>query len=446
MVGIVLVSHSRALAEGAAELARQMGGAEVAIEPAGGLADGAIGTDAVRVAEAIARAWSADGVLVLMDLGSAVLSAEMALDFIDAERRGSVLLTPAPIVEGAVAAAVAARAGSPLADVAAEAAGGLAGKLAHLGGGATAGVGGATEAPRVAAGDARGEVRARFVVDIPHGLHARPAALLVRAARGADVRIRNVSTASEPVSAKSLNDIMVLGVLEGHELEVVATGPQARPTVDAIVALAARGFDDRAAVPQPSADTRADGAPVPAGALVGLAASPGIVVAPVRRFHVPDLAIPATSATDAAEETRALDAAIAATRVDLDAQRTIAAAASGAAAAAIFDAHVLLLEDEAILAPVRAAIGGGASAARAWHDAIDAAAREWEGLGDPYLRARTGDLRSVGMQTLAHLLGVPLPVPELDAPGILVADDLAPADAAGLDPATVLGVATAARR
>ena len=443
MVGIVLVSHSRALAEGAAELARQMGGADVAIEPAGGLEDGAIGTDAIRVAEAIARAWSDDGVLVLMDLGSAVLSAEMALDFVGAERRGRVLLAPAPLVEGAVAAAVAARAGSPLAEVAAEASGGLAGKLAHLGHVTPATDGGPASTASRAATDGGAEVRARFVVDIPHGLHARPAALLVRSARGADVRIRNVSTGSDPVSAKSLNDIMVLGVLEGHELEVIATGPQARATVDAIVALAARGFDDRGAAPRRGDDARSDGA-VPPGALVGLAASPGVVVAPVRRFHVPELAIPATSAPDAAEELRGLEAAIAATRVDLEAQRTAAAAASGAAAAAIFDAHALLLEDEAILAPVRAAIGAGASAARAWHDAIDDAARGWEGLGDPYLRARVGDLRSVGMQTLAHLLGVPLPVPELDAPGILVADDLAPADAAGLDPTTVLGVATAA--
>jgi phosphocarrier protein FPr len=77
MVGIVLVSHSHSLAEGAAELARQMGGPEVPIETAGGLDDPerSIGTDAVLVVQAIERAWSQDGVLVLMDLGSAVLSA-----------------------------------------------------------------------------------------------------------------------------------------------------------------------------------------------------------------------------------------------------------------------------------------------------------------------------------------------------------------------------------
>ena len=82
MVGLVLVSHSAKLAEGVAELAREMGGEEVRIEPAGGIEDGALGTDAMRVLAAVERAWSDDGVVVLMDLGSAVLSAETALDFL----------------------------------------------------------------------------------------------------------------------------------------------------------------------------------------------------------------------------------------------------------------------------------------------------------------------------------------------------------------------------
>ncbi len=101
MVGIVLVSHSHSVAEGAAELARQMGGQDVRIETAGGLDDPerSMGTDAVLVMQAIERAWSDDGVLVVMDLGSAVLSAEMALDLVPVERRDKVLLTDAPLVE-----------------------------------------------------------------------------------------------------------------------------------------------------------------------------------------------------------------------------------------------------------------------------------------------------------------------------------------------------------
>ena len=122
-VGLVLVSHSAQLAEGAAELARAMAGEEVRIVAAGGLEppETALGTDAVRVAAAIEAAWSERGVLVLMDLGSAVLSAEMALELLPEERRGRVLLSAAPLVEGAVSAAVTSRLGEPLERVALEA-------------------------------------------------------------------------------------------------------------------------------------------------------------------------------------------------------------------------------------------------------------------------------------------------------------------------------------
>src|SRR5436305_1137657 len=107
MVGIVIVSHSETLAAGVRELAAEMAGPDVKLELAGGLAEaGALGTDAVRVMEAIGRADSGDGVLVLMDLGSAVLSAETALDFLTPEQRESVLLCEAPLSpRGRVAAA-----------------------------------------------------------------------------------------------------------------------------------------------------------------------------------------------------------------------------------------------------------------------------------------------------------------------------------------------------
>ena len=95
MVGLVIVSHSAALADGVVELAGEMGGGKVAIEAAGGMEDGEVGTDAERVREAIERARSPDGVLVLMDLGSALMSAEMATEMADPDG-GPVLLSEAP--------------------------------------------------------------------------------------------------------------------------------------------------------------------------------------------------------------------------------------------------------------------------------------------------------------------------------------------------------------
>ncbi|MCV2489338.1 dihydroxyacetone kinase phosphoryl donor subunit DhaM [Geodermatophilus sp. YIM 151500] len=135
-VGLVVVSHSRPLADAAVHLARGMlPGRELAVEVAAGDVDGGLGTDATAIADAITAADSGDGVVVLMDLGSAVLSAETALELLDDAVRERVVLSPAPLVEGLVGAAVTAAAGAGRDRVAAEALRGLAPKQAHLTGG-----------------------------------------------------------------------------------------------------------------------------------------------------------------------------------------------------------------------------------------------------------------------------------------------------------------------
>ena len=110
MVGLVLVSHSPKIAEGTADLVRQMAG-EVEVAPVGGDSEGGFGTDPERI-EAAIKAMGADEVLLFMDLGSAVLSAETVLEMLPEEERARVTLADAPFVEGAFAAGVSASAGS----------------------------------------------------------------------------------------------------------------------------------------------------------------------------------------------------------------------------------------------------------------------------------------------------------------------------------------------
>jgi PTS hybrid protein len=114
LVGIVLVSHSDDLARGLAEVAAQVAGPDVRIEAAGGDADGGLGTSSDRVEAAIRRADRGSGVVVLADLGSAVLTVRHVLEH---QPAGGVRLAAAPIVEGAVAAAVTAATGQPLESV-----------------------------------------------------------------------------------------------------------------------------------------------------------------------------------------------------------------------------------------------------------------------------------------------------------------------------------------
>jgi len=117
LVGIVVVSHSATIAEGVVALARQMAGPDVKLVAAGGAADGSLGTDAVRIAEAIGEAHAGAGVVILVDLGSSVLASKLALDMVGPEIAGRTRISGGPIVEGAVVAAVQASAGDGLAAV-----------------------------------------------------------------------------------------------------------------------------------------------------------------------------------------------------------------------------------------------------------------------------------------------------------------------------------------
>jgi phosphoenolpyruvate---glycerone phosphotransferase subunit DhaM len=117
LVGLVIASHSAKIAEGVVDLAGQMAGSEVRLIAAGGAIDGSLGTDATRIAEAIAQADSGAGVVVLADLGSAVLSAKMALDMVPPETAARTKLSGGPLVEGAVVAAVQASIGDSLSAV-----------------------------------------------------------------------------------------------------------------------------------------------------------------------------------------------------------------------------------------------------------------------------------------------------------------------------------------
>jgi phosphoenolpyruvate---glycerone phosphotransferase subunit DhaM len=113
-VGIVIVSHSAKVAEGAADMVRQMVGDSVRLAWTGGNADGGLGTDVARIMAAIDAAWSPAGVAILVDLGGAETNSEMAVDLLDETRRRKVVVCDAPIVEGAVIAATESAGGSPL--------------------------------------------------------------------------------------------------------------------------------------------------------------------------------------------------------------------------------------------------------------------------------------------------------------------------------------------
>lgn len=120
-VGIVIVSHSPKVAEGTADMVRQMVGEEVPLAWCGGNAEGGLGTSVEAIIGAIERAWSDGGVAILVDLGGAETNSEMAVEMIGEPRARKIVICNAPIVEGAVMAAAEASGGASLREVVATA-------------------------------------------------------------------------------------------------------------------------------------------------------------------------------------------------------------------------------------------------------------------------------------------------------------------------------------
>ncbi len=444
MVGIVVVSHSEELAQGVVAVAREMGSPELAIEAAGGTSEpDVLGTDAERVREAIERAMSADGVLVLMDLGSALMSAEFAIELLE-DPPGRVLLSEAPLVEGAVAAAASASGGAPLEEVAAEARGALAMKSSQLG------VAGdepseQPQSPAAPAADAEASIPVRNAI----GLHARPAARFVETVRGFDAEVYVAKAPDgQPVRATSLTNVVALGARLGDGLLISASGPQAREAIAALQALADEGFGDGIApaasqpppprVARPRTPTMTTLPAAPDGVLTGVPASAGVAIGPAHHLHG-GFDPPPDRAADQREAERLREAIDTAKRA-IEHDRDTVAARAGNAEAAIFDAHLVLLDDEALLEPAQRAIDAGATAERAFYDAASEVAERYRALDQPLLQERAADVLDVGRRVVGALTG------EADhgpSEGIVIAGELTPADAAALDPARVTGIVTA---
>ncbi|MEP7764960.1 dihydroxyacetone kinase phosphoryl donor subunit DhaM [Sanguibacter sp. 25GB23B1] len=227
-VALVLVSHSHALATGAVELAEQMA-PDVDLVAVGGLPDGGVGTNFERVADAVRDELAAGrDVVLLADLGSAMLTVDSVLELLEDEGAERALLADAPFVEGAVAAAVTAQGGGDLAAVL-----------------ASAERAGTTFAPRAvetrapstdaSAGTATRTVTVRNAL----GLHARPAAVLARIVSELDATLL-----VDGVDGASVLELMKLGATGGRVLSLQATGADAQRAVDAVAEVVESGFGE----------------------------------------------------------------------------------------------------------------------------------------------------------------------------------------------------------
>ncbi|KQW05729.1 hypothetical protein ASC66_12255 [Leifsonia sp. Root4] len=228
-VGLVFVSHSDKIADGLRELAAQMA-QNAPMAAAGGTDDGRIGTSFDKVTAAIAAVDQGVGVVVLCDLGSAILTAETALDFLDDSVREKVRIVDAPLIEGGVAAAVASEVGGTLHTVM---------EAAESAGGTTAFSAGSLE-PAEPAEPAPTSGYSRTVTLInKDGLHARPAADFVKLANTFPARVTVNGT-----DARSLLGIMAMGLVKGTTVVLASEDPVGSDAVDALATLVESGFGE----------------------------------------------------------------------------------------------------------------------------------------------------------------------------------------------------------
>lgn len=426
MVNLVIVSHSALLAQGVAELAQQMtqGGCQLAVAAGVDDVDHPIGTDAIKVMEAIESVYSPAGVLVLMDLGSALLSAETALELLDPEMARNVQLCAAPLVEGTLAAVVAASSGASLAEVRAEAMGALVAKAAQLGEGIAPDANSAVVAK--AAPDAQS---VSWVVRNPNGLHVRPAAKLVEvlAPFTADLLLEKNGQCVNP---RSLNQLAILQVRKGDTIRLLASGEQAGEALDAFMQLAHQHFGESVSTISDSGFT---GVMVPRGA----------ITAPVLQWlpAIPVFLPQTINAGSVANEQLRLHQALAHTVADLQQLAQQAEQQISAQAAAIFNAHAMLIDDEELYASMDKRIEQQLVCAEsALQDELMSMVAAYQALTDDYLRVRELDIRDILNRVLGHLTGLP-PVPfSVDREILLLAEELFPSQMIGLNHQHVKGI------
>ncbi len=434
MVGIVIVSHSRLLVEGVCELATQMTQGKVNIAVSGGIDDpeNPIGTDPAQISFAIEEVFDPSGVLILMDLGSALLSTEMALELLPKDVVAKVELCSAPIVEGAIAASVAAVSGLSLKNVKKEAMKSLLGKQTHLDDITP-------QQQKKLSVNANMLISELWQVQNPNGLHTRPSSDLVAemAKFESTVQLNKDGTL---INAKSISAIASLNVQLDDKIKVHAEGVDAQQAIDAFMVLANTHFNEDIAQQKIKSNiiNKVTGIKDVAGAFVGVAVCEGVVTGPVVHVANKRSATPARNFTDIDNETKLISSAI--TDVCREIQTEIDLMSNSKLHEEIFNAHLIMLKDPELAASVNSKITNGVIAEQAWLDSITDLENLYSSFEGTYLQERESDVRDIGDQVMNKLCGLDAISFNVSEPSILIATDLSPSDVKKLDSKKIIAI------
>ena len=483
-----------------------MSGDDIRIKIAAGAGDNeeSFGTSAPDICGAIEDADDGDGVVVLLDMGSAVMNAEMALDFLDGDVAERTRLLSAPFVEGAVSASVAASGHASIDQVVENARTALHEKQEALPDHAqpkpadvSTNIASDEESPEPDATDAPEmtpvwDATADVEVVNHHGLHARPAAQFVRMALShtrsqpeATVQISDLTNENGPVDATSQSTVTTLGAVRGHTLRIQATGPGAEAIVSDLADLVSSGFGETnnksnkektggasALTPNDSStatggspssddaesDATQDASPeanaadsstyphdVQANGHHGISVQPGTALAEVH-VHRPTLpSVPEETTEDPSASWDKLSTILDAVSEKMEQERSRLQSQGHTDAADILGAQQLLLNDPALRNRAHANITEKHyDAPRAWMDAVDDVIQAYSSAEDTYLSQRADDVRDVAVRVLHVLVDVtPSAIEGPEADHVLITRRIRPSDVPTLDVTRVRAVVCA---
>jgi phosphoenolpyruvate-protein phosphotransferase/dihydroxyacetone kinase phosphotransfer subunit len=457
LVGIVIIAHSHELASGVRNMALQMcRDQKIVIAVAGGLEDNTLGTSFEKIEQAIGDAYCDEGVLILMDLGSAVMTAQMALETLPPEKQSRIRLSNAPLVEGAIAAVAAAASGKVIDEVQNAAERVL------------------TDIPKIETSYhtrqgvsedlstehiSTGPVHSTDIRIInSSGLHARPAMQLVKVASTfrSHITLQNLTRQRASVDAKMPMQVAFGAAAKfGDILRITAVGNDAEQALKRLSELVAKGFGELPsaaesrtlpAVPLSAESDKSEGPPPKriqgVGVSQGFAVAPAFVYAPS-----PPVPHPLSSNREIVPEVEIdrLETALEATRAQLKTLQAKIGKRLDERTGWIFEFHCMMLEDTLFIASMEQAIRtNGLRAEDSVRHTFAAWKKKAEKLNDT-MQARAADLQDVENRLLHTLSGREEATwSGMTAPAIVVATDLTPSDLARMDKRQVKGIATAA--
>lgn len=413
MIGLIIISHSKMLADGLLQLAEQMQDKESCqIIAAAGIDDAEhpIGTDAIKVMEAIETLSEASHIILLMDLGSALLSAETALDLIDPDLAKKVYLCSAPLVEGTIAITAAASGHASIDTILKEARQALRSKQQQLNDEITE-----TNLQKSEQSQLSDKaIRSEWIVKNPSGLHVRPAAKLATLLSSFNAKVE-LCKDNKYADAKSMNQIALLQVRCGNKITLIAEGPDSEMAITAFEQLAKQNFGDEI---HTIGQTVLNGKNIYTPAVSGLAC------------HWASTAeYPTIDNENTEGRINKVTQAITQLKKQLEILANNLTEQFGKNIADIFRGHSLLLDDDDIIDAIKYEIKDNNNSI---YDAVNFVfnkmSAQYQQLEDTYLQARYIDIDDLKNQLLMLIFAIKPPQVNLTVPSIILSDNMGPSE------------------